>query len=482
MAGLTDDGFEIKRLDEIKTEMEDDFKTSFGDDTDVSDESVNGQLIGSLAKPLAEVWELAQAVYSSQDPNQATKISLDRTSQLTAITRLDATNTKVFTTAEGDEATVIDDTFTGKQKDTSNLFRQETGVSVTITKSGCVKANYSINSVQDSHLYTITINGTGYDYTSDADATVLEIMAGLKVSIDAGSEPIDVTDNLNGTLTIDADDFITNFSTDVSAELDIDELGALLELFALDTGTISVPTNTLIEIETPISGLNSINNNLPGITGRAEETDAEFRQRRRDSLKIAGGGTDEAIRTRILQDVDSVTAATIISNRTDVTDGEGRPPHSFEAIVVGGDDAEIALKIWETMPSGIQPYGNVTEIIQDSQGTNQTIKFSRPVNQYIHLDIEIELNAEEVFPVDGITQIKDAIVAYGNTLGTGDDVFQKKLYTPIYTISGIGNVPLLELDATPNPGDSPSFSTDDIPIAESEIAIFSTDRIVVAIV
>jgi len=47
----------------------------------------------------------------------------------------------------------------------------------------------------NSTLYRVTINGTDFDYTSDADATVAEICAGLSAAISAGSEPVTATDN-----------------------------------------------------------------------------------------------------------------------------------------------------------------------------------------------------------------------------------------------------------------------------------------------
>lgn len=482
MAGLTAEGFEQKRLEDIKNELDEDFKTEFGEDTDVSAESVNGQLIANMSKALADIWELAGAVYASQDPDQATDISLDRTSQLILIERLAATATQVNVSAEGDEGTTIDDTFIAKQNETENLFRPLTGFSVTIGKAACIKADYSVNTVLDSTVYAITINGTVFDITSDSSATAPEIMAALKVDIDAGSEPVIVTDNLDGTLTIDADDYLTPFSTDVNTYLDIDELGALLVVYADDLGSLSVPVDTITIIETPVSGLNSITNPLAGITGRDRETDDELRQRRRDSQKVAGAGTDEAIRTRLLQDVSGVTQVTVVSNRTDVTDSESRPPHSFEAIVVGGTDEAVAQKIWETQPSGIQSYGNTTEIVQDSQGNNQTIKFSRPTEIFIYVDIEIELDTEAVFPADGITQIKNNMVAYGETLDTGNDVFRVKLYSPINVVEGVGDVPTLEIDGIASPGGTPTYGTADIPIASNQIAKFDVSRITVAIV
>lgn len=478
--GITPEGFEQKRLEDIKSEIETDFKSSFGDDIDVSPESVMGSLVSNMIIPLTELWELGSAVYASQDPDQANDISLDRTSQLILIQRLAATATVVNVIAAGDEGTVIDDTFIAKQNETDNLFRPVTGFTVTLTKAGCIQATYSINTVADTTVYSITINGTVFDITSDGSATDLEIMAALKVDIDAGSEPVIVTDNLDGTLTTDADDNITPFSTDTSANMDIDEVGGLLIVDADDLGAISVPVNTITIIDTPVSGLNSITNPLSGTIGRDLETDSELRQRRRDSQKIAGAGTDEAIRTRLLQDVPSVTQVTVVSNRTDVTDGEGRPPHSFEVVIVGGDDAAVASKIWEVQPSGIQSHGNTTEIVLDSQGNNQTINFSRPTSVYIHVNVVISPDTESALPVDWINQIKDNIVAFGLTLNTGNDVFRDKLFAPVTSVTGVGGAPTLEIDGTPNPGDTPTFSTSDEPIASDEIAKFDVSRIAVA--
>lgn len=42
-------------------------------------------------------------------------------------------------------------------------------------------------------LYRVTINGTNFDYTSDGDATVAEITAGLAALIDAGTEDVNAT-------------------------------------------------------------------------------------------------------------------------------------------------------------------------------------------------------------------------------------------------------------------------------------------------
>ena len=48
---------------------------------------------------------------------------------------------------------------------------------------------------QNNTTYTVTINGTAFQYVSDADATVAEITAGLVAQINAGAEPVTASDN-----------------------------------------------------------------------------------------------------------------------------------------------------------------------------------------------------------------------------------------------------------------------------------------------
>lgn len=55
--------------------------------------------------------------------------------------------------------------------------------------------------VVNSTVYTITINGTAYNFTSDASATAIEIVAGLDAAVGTPTG-INFTDNLDGTFTV----------------------------------------------------------------------------------------------------------------------------------------------------------------------------------------------------------------------------------------------------------------------------------------
>ena len=65
--------------------------------------------------------------------------------------------------------------------------------------------NVTVDGVENAVTYTVTINGTAFDFLSDADATDDEITAGLTSAINLGAEPVTATDNIDGTLDLDAD-------------------------------------------------------------------------------------------------------------------------------------------------------------------------------------------------------------------------------------------------------------------------------------
>ncbi len=158
----------------------------------------------------------------------------------------------------------------------------------------------------------------------------------------------------------------------------------------------------------------------------------------------------------------------------------GRLAKSFEAVIEGGSDADVANKIWTTKPAGIQTFGNTSFTITDSQGEQQIINFSRPTPIYIWVAVALTLYPEETFPPNGQDLVADAIDSYGNSLGIGVDVLLQRVLAQIFTVSGIASG-VMQIAATNGPGDSPLYGTADIPIQENEIAVFDLSRITVTV-
>lgn len=473
---ITTSGAVKKTLAEIKGELETEFQTIFGNDIDLDSSGSFGQIIGIFSKYLAEVWDAWEEMYTSRNPDQAIGTSLDNIVVENAITRLPAT----YTTIEdvllyGDQGTVVIAGKKAKKPLADVNFELDTGITITkaIARIGVIE----VDSVTPGNTYTVTINTIDYSYIAGGGDTKTDILDAIEGLITAGiwvgtasvaSEQLTLTD-------LDLD-----FSFDITGDLNIINIASAGN-FTCDTiGANILPANALTEIVTPVSGWDSVINPSVGVTGRAVETDEELRIRREFSVNN-GYATDYSIREAILNDVSGVTICTVTSNRLDVVDSESREPHSFEAVVQGGDTNEIAAKILEVQPAGIASYGNTTVNVIDSQGYTQIVYFSRPVNQYIWVRVSRDLNLEENYPDGGDDLIKDAILAWSldaNNITVGKDVIRQRLAIPIYTIPGIEDI-IIEIDATDNPGDPPTYASANLVMTGRQLPVFALSRMVV---
>lgn len=162
----------------------------------------------------------------------------------------------------------------------------------------------------------------------------------------------------------------------------------------------------------------------------------------------------------------------------------GRYAKSFECVVEGGTDNDVANKIWNTKPAGIQTFGNINNgngiPIVDSMGNTQVIFFSRPTPIYIWVTVALTLYSEETFPTNGVDSVALSILNYGNSLGIGIDVLLQRVLAQIFNVPGIASG-AMQIAATNLTTDNPSYGSADISIAENEVSVWDVSRIVVTI-
>jgi hypothetical protein len=89
------------------------------------------------------------------------------------------------------------------------------------------------------------------------------------------------------------------------------------------------------------------------------------------------------------------------------------------------------------------------------------------------------ITPEEPLPADVDQAIKDAVLAYGNSIEIGQDIYTQRFFGPIYAAtSGIGSI-IVEIAVTPTAMGTPSYSTNNISVARAEVALFADSRITV---
>ncbi len=172
-------------------------------------------------------------------------------------------------------------------------------------------------------------------------------------------------------------------------------------------------------------------------------------------------------------------------NNKNVTDANSLPPHSVEVLVLGAPDADIAAEIWQVVGGGIDTYGTTTTTTPDSQGHNQTVRFSRPGEEPIYIVANV-VYAPKVFPADtaaGASLIKDALALYGKGYMVGESVRSSALLAQVFDgpsavggspVPGVLDVTDLFIGLAPSPGSSTT-----IPITNMQLATFDTSRITV---
>lgn len=256
----------------------------------------------------------------------------------------------------------------------------------------------------------------------------------------------------------------------------IDASGSItLKVQCVQPGEIGqVPANTITVITTPISGLDSTTNSTATDGGYDRETDFAFRERYKDSVAIGGSSTTDSIRASLL-DLLNVRSTLVRENQTAVIDGNGLPPKSVEAIVLGGDDKTIAQTILDTKAGGIEAYGSIVIGVKDKAGNTHQIGFSRPTIKDIYVTVNVIKNA--AYPLNGDTLIQDQVIAYIggiNSVGddfqglnVGEDVIFLKVTSAIDQIPGIDDM-TVKVGLTSNPTQSANIVISNTEIAETD--------------
>jgi uncharacterized phage protein gp47/JayE len=482
MISITDAGLEKNSLEENLEYAYVIIRGEKGPGVDLSPTGPWGQIAAILAKFMSDNDDEQEEIYLSRDPDNATGVAQDKLSAETGTFRKEATKTVVEDVLLlGDEGTLI---VKGAEVTQAPEFESAAGLTfvlsnnVTISKSFARKVLYSLDTPVLDLVYAVTINSVIYSYTALVSDTKALVIDGLIALIVAGTSTVVGSNDGNDQLILFGDDL--DFTIDSSYTLTLEELHSAGDFSASVVGANIVTAGSLTEIVTPVTGWLSVTNPNSGIIGEERETDTELIIRRKNEL-VKGKGTDTAIQNAVNQ-VDNVTAGAVVSNRTaGVVDGI--PAKSFETIVTGGIDNDIAQAIFDNVPSGIEPFGTETGIAIDQDGAEHTIGFSRTTTTYIHVRYTRVQHPEESFPANGSAIVRQNLLDWASdNISQGVDVVRQRLETPFFEVPGSQSV-VTEFAETPAPGDTPAWTTDPIiSVAARDIAQFAEDRIFIVLV
>ena len=449
--GLLPTGFVPKPLQVIKSDLETAYKAVYGvsigsePDGSIPANTAIGQHIGIHSERLAELWEVSEAVYSAMDPDAAEDAALDLLCQLTGTTRSPATRSVVVASLTGVPASAIPINTKLSVSGTGTIFQTVGPTAIgPAHPAWAATTPYTLgqrvtNSGNVYHCIGAGISGAGPGPSSTGDAAIPDGTASWAY-LGPGTA-----------------------SVDILAE-------------AVDTGAFACLARQLRTIQTPTVGLLGSNNLVAATVGAAKETNAALRLRRAIELRGRGNATVDAIRRAVLK-VDSGTAFAVSSclvfENTALTPSvDGIPGKAFEVVVLGGQDQNLRNTILATKPAGIEAHGSVSGTATDSMGIPHTIKFTRPVEKLIWIDLDVLVDPAR-WPLDGSDRVKAAIVGDAPYYALGMDVRPWRIGAVLDAVPGILQVTQVRLGLAPVP-----VGTATIPIGLREIARFDTSRIV----
>lgn len=477
--GVTITGFIRKTQEQIQSDLETEWKNNLGQDQDISEDSPNAIIIGLVSEMADTLWQVAEDTYNSLNRNIAEGVPLQNAVSLVGITIKDQSQSTANVSFRGDNVTTIPADTQVKQTSTSLIFK--TLEASKISSDSCNWIQLQINSILNSTPYRLYIDGNVYTYTSDSSATYSKIIAGLKAVIEDAEIGLIITDEGTGLMTIEADDKDDDYDISGSSYFTTGKVQTVIEVECVDYGSNEVSAESIIEISTAISGLDSVINYYEGETGTDIEEDQELRLRTQSDIAVSGFNFVDAIRAKLLNDVAGTSYCKVYENDTMETDANSIPAKSWEAVIDGGSDSNIAELLYKMKIAGMRSSGSETVEIKDDDGIPHNIRFTRPTNIYIWVKATINsYNDEEDFPAAGEAAIKAAMLTYSEKFNIGDVIVAQKFITPVFEVDGIGSV-TITIASTSSADGVPSYSLSNINCTIRQQPNFDLSRMIVVL-
>lgn len=479
--GITERGVNIKRLDTIMDEIHTGLSDGWGVNTRLNPKSKLNVLVTNFSDKVAELWELGKGIYDSMYPSSAEGISLDNACQFGGTVRETAARSYYPIHCTGVDGTPLD---------TSTIIASATNPQTnfvllnpaTITRSSFNRAAVKVVSMASTAAYTVSIDGTLFSYTPKSTDGPQEVLGGLKALLSASEEFTATVDTENLLLSIEAVDETKSYAMILTENLTTETVTSIINFASEQNGDIVLPYEAITNIVQGHADFQRCTNLCPYIAGRQEETDRELRKSYADKIFNRSSRMLESIRSAILQNVQGVTSVAPYENDTNEWDSYGRPPHSIEIVVDGGDAREIAGQILARKSGGISTHGDEAVKIPGEYGEDITIRFNRPTYVYAWMRVGITQSTVEDLPLNYADRIKKAIVSRMDELNCGDDIVPQKFLDAIYAACpGISYIDMTMFTSTDEAATPDGYDLRSKTISARERAVTSETMIEVAL-
>ena len=222
-------------------------------------------------------------------------------------------------------------------------------------------------------------------------------------------------------------------------------------------------------IRTPSLGWRGVYNPYYIFPSNGIESDEDYRYRGKLKQKNSAGKYTSILMA--LKSVSGVVYENVQQNTSANTTNSGIVNNGIAVTVMGGNEDDIALAIFNTVSEGIMTSGDIVKMVKDINGFEHEVRFSRP--KIIPLEISLSLITYPNFPINGNVKLRQAIIEWFNNLNVGEDIHYSRLYEPINSIQGfaVKNLKFGYKGGT--------LSLEDIIVRHDEIATLNAEDIII---
>lgn len=423
--GVTDKGFNIKRLDTIMEEIHTDLTEAFGFDTRLTKPSFLDTLITTFSYQISDLWETAQDNYYAKYPATATGVSLDNAVQYGGIRRAANKHTSYRLHCTGDDGTYVREEAI-VATNTSPEVRLKNADEFEITRDAFNRVSIKVASAEVG-VYSVTISGSQYSFSSP-DGVEEDIITGLAKAITDDGYTITAENN---TLTIEDKTISRSNVLILSDNLTTSSVTVIATFLTEEYGKVTLPHGIVTKMVNNVTGFTAVTNLLEPTYGRKQESDIELRQSYIAKSALRSNTMIESIVGELLNNIENVESASGYENDTDYVDSRGLPPHSIEIIVEGGDNSEIAQAILRRKAGGIQTYGNIEVGVPGVYGDTIPVRFNRP--DYLYTWLKVVLHGDKSqLPTNYASLTIQALISDGTEFVAGTNLLTQLLNDGIY--------------------------------------------------
>lgn len=243
-----------------------------------------------------------------------------------------------------------------------------------------------------------------------------------------------------------ATDDIFELNTAVTIGSDGKAIGSFT---AIELGAIELNQSALLSIIDAPEGVESVHYSDGNVTtiGDDYEDDSEFRLRwiATNSVK-PNSKTEGGLKVALLDLVESPDDLIVRQNRG-VKTYQDLALHTINIVLKSAESNDtIAKKILECFPDGVGIDGTITVTLQDSEGIDVDIKFTRATDIPIYFNVEVVL--KNGYTLSSVTNnIKEAIANNFN-YKMGERIVANDFYQYINAVEGVDYVTVLEVSDT----------------------------------